>query len=136
MFPVNRHRWFFTWSKFNETSRALDVIDGNGGGQHKTLYISNDGGNTPKSEPVDGPDALPADVIINEWYPNSLYYLLKRHNIRVTDESVAKLPPLAADDVFVKKTQSLYPNFPVDEKLHIEGRREDSYVDAYHYLNK
>jgi len=116
---VNRHRWFFTESKVNAASRALEFIDGNDGGKRKTLYLSNDGGYTPDEEPpLSGPNVLPADAVINEWYPKSLCELAKRLNMRVTDESLANLrTPLAVDDWYVKETRQLYPNFPVDANL-------------------
>jgi len=129
---VNRHRWFFTKSKYNETSRELDVVDHNDGGQRKKLYLSNDGGGTPGARPpMSGSDALPSGVIINEWYPKSLCELQTRLNIRVTDESIASLrTPLAVDDWYVAKTRQLYPNFPVDVNLRKEGRSGDNRVNA------
>jgi hypothetical protein len=129
---VNRHRWFFTESKFNATSRELEAIDYNDDGRRKKLYLSNDGRGTPTAHtPKSGPDALPAGVIVDEWYPKSLCELQTRLNIRLTDESIANLrTPLAIDDWYVAATKRLYPNFPVDVTLRKEGRSGDNRVDA------
>jgi hypothetical protein len=134
---VNRHRWFFTKSKYNGAlaSRELEVIDYNDGNRRKTLYLSNDGGSTFNPRPdTSGSNALPEEAIIKEWYPKSLIELQTRLNIRVTDESIANLrTPLAVNDWKMRDTRNLYPNFPVDPTLIKEPSSGDNRVEVESY---
>ena len=88
---MNELRWFFTESRFDSTSREIEVV---AGGQRKILYLTNDGGKVKGIHPDKEPGgALPPGVFVNEYYPKSIL-TLKGMGIEITKDGVANLPPV------------------------------------------